>query len=579
MPKRLIAAAAALFSALLSTLPAWAVLQPTPGGRAIPVLTAGAECGEQNVELCLDQSEGDALRIDAQADALVAPEVFSPSCALTFTPLAKGGGDHLAFGWYNIKPDATRPGAFVRPRQDELYGMFVLAVGNTRGPALTNMFPPVQLNLAAEAAAGRYQGGAIGFWLAGAGDLSDLKLDPTTHALTGPALSRVFYTQHALNPGSGPTSTYYQVLTWQSVTFPSAFYFGWEDLVASADTDNDFDDLVFLVSGIQCVGGGEACDTGKLGVCEDGTRQCQKGELGCIQNVQPSAERCNALDDDCNGQVDDGADLCGAGQVCDRGRCVPKCGTGEFRCASDLVCTSRGVCVEPACATKDCPVGQVCHDGACVDGCMGVVCPHSQVCRNGACVDPCQNILCDDGFTCVEGVCQSCECSGCAAGKVCGGAKVCVDAGCESQTCAPGSHCSLGVCVDACVDAACPRGQLCQAGECVSDPHLGAGGGGGISGADSFGGNITIKPNPNPSPTAGKSAGSDDQGMQADRAAGAQSGCGCKTVGRPGRLGLLGAVGVGAGLCLLRRRRARRAENRALGGRNGRLQWVRGASS
>ena len=58
------------------------------------MLTAGAECGEQNVELCLDQSEGDALRIDARADALVAPEVFSPGCALTFTPLAKGGGDH-----------------------------------------------------------------------------------------------------------------------------------------------------------------------------------------------------------------------------------------------------------------------------------------------------------------------------------------------------------------------------------------------------------------------------------------------------------------------------------------------------
>jgi hypothetical protein len=116
--------------------------------------------------------------------------------------------------------------------------------------------------------------------------------------------------------------------------------------------------------------------------------------------------------------------------------------------------------------------------------------------------------------------------------------------------------------VDACVDAACPRGQLCQAGECVSDPRIGAGGSGGISGADSFGGNITINPNPNPSPTAGTSAGSDAQGSQADRAVGTQSGCGCKTVGRPGRLSLLGAVGVAAGLCLLQRRRARRVKDR-----------------
>lgn len=547
-----IAAAAALLSALFSALPARAVLQPTPGGFPIPMVMVANQCGEQNVELCLDESEGNPALIDAQGDALVAPEAFTPGCALTFKPLAKGGGDHVAFGWYNVKPDPAQAGAFLAPTQQELYGMFVLPVGNMAGAALANMFPPVQLNLAAEAAAGRYQGGAIGFWLAGATDLTDLRLDPTTHALTGVTLSRVFYTQHALNPGSSAASTFYQVLTWQSVAFPSAFYFGWEDLVASGDSDNDFDDLAFLVSGIQCVGGGETCDTGKLGVCKDGTRQCQKGELGCVQNVQPSDEECNALDDDCDGEVDDGDDLCGKGTVCDRGRCVPKCGTGEFRCASDLVCTSRGVCVEPACAMKDCPVGQVCHAGECIDGCMGVMCPHGQVCRNGGCVDPCQNITCDDGFTCVQGVCQSCECSGCAAGKVCGGRNVCVDTGCESQTCAAGMHCSMGACVDACAGAACPRGQLCQMGACVADPNSGAGGGGGTSGADSLGGGISF----DPKPSAGTGGGNQAPSSGAiDRASGAASGCGCRIPARHGGRGLLPAVGAALGLALLRRRR------------------------
>ena len=47
-------------------------------------------------------------------------------------------------------------------------------------------------------------------------------------------------------------------------------------------------------------------------------------------------------------------------------------------------------------------------------------CPYGTVCRNGGCADPCMGITCDDGFTCVEGLCQSCECSECTGGMVCG---------------------------------------------------------------------------------------------------------------------------------------------------------------
>jgi hypothetical protein len=37
----------------------------------------------------------------------------------------------------------------------------------------------------------------------------------------------------------------------------------------------------------------------------------------------PTPEACNGLDDDCNGEVDDGADICGAGMVCTYGECLP----------------------------------------------------------------------------------------------------------------------------------------------------------------------------------------------------------------------------------------------------------------
>src|SRR6187551_1405569 len=95
-----------LFATLLSGASAHAVLQPTPGGFAIPVRKAGvATCTDNNVEVCLDENEGDPALINGQADALVAPEVFQPTCALTFKPIVKGGGDHVAFGWYNLTPD------------------------------------------------------------------------------------------------------------------------------------------------------------------------------------------------------------------------------------------------------------------------------------------------------------------------------------------------------------------------------------------------------------------------------------------------------------------------------------------
>ncbi|MEM6291922.1 MAG: MopE-related protein [Myxococcota bacterium] len=48
-----------------------------------------------------------------------------------------------------------------------------------------------------------------------------------------------------------------------------------------------------------------ACTTGKAGVCNAGTNKCVQGTVRCVQDVQPGAEICNGLDDNCNNTVDE----------------------------------------------------------------------------------------------------------------------------------------------------------------------------------------------------------------------------------------------------------------------------------
>ena len=52
-------------------------------------------------------------------------------------------------------------------------------------------------------------------------------------------------------------------------------------------------------------GTGGACQTGKPGVCAQGLNKCLGGQMQCAQNIQPSQEICNQQDDDCNNAVDD----------------------------------------------------------------------------------------------------------------------------------------------------------------------------------------------------------------------------------------------------------------------------------
>mgnify|MGYP000887007605 CR=1 FL=1 len=54
-------------------------------------------------------------------------------------------------------------------------------------------------------------------------------------------------------------------------------------------------------------GGGYSCTvSGKKGVCAEGVTLCAGGASSCQQQNYPSSETCNGLDDNCDGQVDNG---------------------------------------------------------------------------------------------------------------------------------------------------------------------------------------------------------------------------------------------------------------------------------
>jgi hypothetical protein len=173
---------------------------------------------------------------------------------------------------------------------------------------------------------------------------------------------------------------------------------------------------------VVCPDAGTPCTTGMPGVCDEGREQCVGGGTECVPVVPASDERCDALDNDCDGMVDDGDDICGTLGVCIRGACVDRCFEGG--CPDGLVCTAAMQCLEPGCEDVICGEGERCSAGACVDACDGVVCPDRQTCLAGRCLDLCAELECDDCTVCEDGACVArCSSTSCASGETCTSAR------------------------------------------------------------------------------------------------------------------------------------------------------------
>jgi len=225
---------------------------------------------------------------------------------------------------------------------------------------------------------------------------------------------------------------------------------------------------------LPCAGAGMNCDTGMMGGCAAGITVCQMGVPTCLQLAPASNERCDGVDNDCNGMVDEG-NLCPPSYTCDRGACVPVCVEGG--CFADQTCTPTGACVDNACLNVQCPAGLRCVAGACVDPCIGLHCPMPSVCRQGSCVVPCDGVICDADQVCEDGRClANCRCRACPLNYSCAPDGTCKPGDCIGLDCAPGQVCLSAVfaepgataqCIDPCQGAICPSGQHCETGRCM----------------------------------------------------------------------------------------------------------------
>lgn len=147
---------------------------------------------------------------------------------------------------------------------------------------------------------------------------------------------------------------------------------------------------------------------------------------------------------------------CPDGQVCVDGECVDQC--PDVACTSDADCGEGCICNDSRCTSEECghedpcPEGKICLDGRCVECIIDGQCPDGFECVNNQCVpktaDPPP-----------PGNCASYDCSG----QTCGADCVCIGGLCypkdEVYYCCydeepvpgqalPETHCQLGPCVD-----------------------------------------------------------------------------------------------------------------------------------
>jgi MYXO-CTERM domain-containing protein len=508
-----------------------------PNGQAVPVGTA-----LQNYLNGSANNNNINENINAQRDAQTEPQKFSPLCDFSGRYVAKGGGANFAIGWYNIDdtrannnppkyvPINTGAGLNTAAANSDIQILF---------PFSASLPPANMLDLTAASirSSPAYKGGLIGFALVpnpnGTGTGNATQYHYTEHR---------FSTNCTLCSAPGP---WYSTLTYKSNQLANTFYLGFEDLdfLNAAGNggvngnDLDYEDFLFRFTGVACVGAGLPCtDMTQQGACQIGVTECDaQGKIFCKNVVKPAQnkETCDGVDNDCNGQVDEGAQ-CPIGQLCSKGRCADPCGS-EALCPLGQEC-QLGRCIDTGCIGKTCAANQICRAGSCVSPCEGIKCPAPYICSGGLCIDSCVGVTCGQGKVCQNGACvATCDCLPCGSGQACQGATgKCVDQGCQGLTCGTGDVCSKGSCVDPCIGTICPSGQTCKLGKCSDLPPDDGSGGGGGGGPGTDGNPID--------------GGTVETGC-ACRFAPAQSG--------PGAWAMLAGVSI-LGLAAYRRRRSRR---------------------
>jgi hypothetical protein len=150
-------------------------------------------------------------------------------------------------------------------------------------------------------------------------------------------------------------------------------------------------------------GGGSACSTGQLGQCDAGTTSCDSGQLWCIQDLQPSIEVCDGEDNDCDGAEDEGNP--GGGGACATGL-AGVCAAGTTNCTDGLLLCDQNVQASAEICDgedNDCDgsedEGNPGGGGACATGLMGVCAAGTINCTGGA-------LMCDQNVQAAAEICD-----------------------------------------------------------------------------------------------------------------------------------------------------------------------------
>jgi len=195
-------------------------------------------------------------------------------------------------------------------------------------------------------------------------------------------------------------------------------------------TDDDCDGEVD--EGCECVDGErQACYTGNpgrvgVGLCEEGTQTCADGEWGaCEDETTPTAEICDGLDNNCDGEDDEGDPEAGA--VCDTGL-AGICGVGTEVCSGGMItCEQDNVAGPEVCNGDDDDCDGVADNGnpgggaACDTGIAGVCGPGTEACVGGG-------VICEANAMAGAEVCNGVDddCDGVADNGDPGGGAACV---------------------------------------------------------------------------------------------------------------------------------------------------------
>ena len=149
---------------------------------------------------------------------------------------------------------------------------------------------------------------------------------------------------------------------------------------------------------------GQPCDGGDVDNCADGQWVCDGTNLVCTDATSGNTEVCNNIDDDCDGQTDEGFAL--KGQPCD-GTDGDNCNEGFWQCdGTGLACSDIGGTNQEVCNNIDDDCDGTVDEGF---GLKGQTCDgnDADLCKEGSWVCDGTNLVCTDTGASNQEVCNN----------------------------------------------------------------------------------------------------------------------------------------------------------------------------